>query len=80
MQKYCGKIPDYLIDKSPDKHNYFKKYKFKMKIKYSSLEEYLKDNNIYDDELLDILTNTLNPDYKKRYSCEQCLNCKWLKL
>ena len=80
IQKYCGKIPDYIIDKSPIKHNYFKKYKFKMKIHYSSLDEYLKNNNIYDNDLLDFIQNTLNPDYKKRYSCEQCLNCNWLKI
>ena len=45
---------------------------------YKNLKDLLNENNIYSDELLEFLNNTLNIDYKKRLSAEECLKLKWL--
>lgn len=78
IQKLCGNIPEYMIENSPNKSYYFKKYKFKKKIQYNLLEDFLKEKNIYSIELLNFLKNTLNIDYKKRLSAEECLKLSWL--
>lgn len=79
IQKYCGKLPEYMINKSPDKRLFFsKKNKFKMEIDYSSLKDYLIKKDLYSDELLEFLNHTLNIDYKKRLSAHDCLKLKWL--
>ena len=78
IQKYCGKIPDWIYDKSKYKKSYISKGNFKMKIEYSSIKEYLITNNIYDDNLHEILTGCLNPNYKKRFNVNECLNSKWI--
>ena len=78
IQKLCGNIPEYMINNSPNKSYYFKKNKFKKKINYCLLEQFLKDKNIYTDDLLEFLQNTMNIDYKQRLSAEECLKLAWI--
>ena len=80
IQKLCGYIPEYMMNKCPDKSYYFKKNRFKRKIEFKLLDAMLKEKEIYSDELLEFLQKTLNIDYKTRLSTEECLKLSWLNI
>ena len=78
IQKLCGNIPEHMINGCSDKSYYYKKKKFKKKIDYKLLESFLKEYNIYNVDLFEFLSFTLNIDYKKRISAEECIKLNWL--